>query len=167
MPPRPPRARVASRARRGATCRRTTEPSTFSASKLFLELFCKSQFPHKFVNLSFTISYIRISRWMCVEIDFCRTTLETLCVRQTRAQVRRATLVGLGPNEVRSYQDANLQMVNSWRLIPTKWLQERADGSKNGHEIPPRRAFCGSARAPSAPQLCKLSFTKLIMGHFT
>ena len=27
--------------------------------------------------------------------------------------------------------------------MPTKWLQERAKGSKNGHGIPPHRAFCG------------------------
>ena len=26
--------------------------------------------------------------------------------------------------------------------MPTKWLQERADGSKNGHGMLPRRAFC-------------------------
>jgi len=26
--------------------------------------------------------------------------------------------------------------------MPTKWLQERADGSKNGHGMPPKRAFC-------------------------
>ena len=27
--------------------------------------------------------------------------------------------------------------------MPTKWLQERANGSKNEHGMPPRRAFCG------------------------
>ena len=27
--------------------------------------------------------------------------------------------------------------------MPTKWRQERASGSKNGHGIPPLRAFCG------------------------
>jgi hypothetical protein len=27
--------------------------------------------------------------------------------------------------------------------MPTKWLQERAKGSKNEHGMPPRRAFCG------------------------
>ena len=27
--------------------------------------------------------------------------------------------------------------------MPTKWLQERANGSKNEHGIPPPRAFCG------------------------
>ena len=26
--------------------------------------------------------------------------------------------------------------------MPTKWLQERAKGSKNEHEMPPHRAFC-------------------------
>ena len=33
--------------------------------------------------------------------------------------------------------------VNFWRYMPTKWLQQRAKGSKNGHEIPQGRAFCG------------------------
>jgi len=28
--------------------------------------------------------------------------------------------------------------------MPTKWLQERAKGSKNGHGMPPHRVFCGS-----------------------
>ena len=28
--------------------------------------------------------------------------------------------------------------------MPTKWLQQRAKGSKNGHGMPPHRAFCGS-----------------------
>jgi hypothetical protein len=27
--------------------------------------------------------------------------------------------------------------------MPTKWLQERAKGSKNGHGMPQHRAFCG------------------------
>ena len=27
--------------------------------------------------------------------------------------------------------------------MPTKWLQERAKGSKNEHGMPPHRAFCG------------------------
>ena len=30
--------------------------------------------------------------------------------------------------------------------MPTKWLQERAKGSKNGHGMPPHRAFFGWAR---------------------
>ena len=30
--------------------------------------------------------------------------------------------------------------------MPTKWLQERAKGSKNEPGIPPHRAFCGSRR---------------------
>ena len=29
--------------------------------------------------------------------------------------------------------------------MPTKWLQERAKGSKNGHGMPPHRAFCGES----------------------
>ena len=29
--------------------------------------------------------------------------------------------------------------------MPTKWLQERGDGSKNEDGIPPLRAFCGGA----------------------
>ena len=28
--------------------------------------------------------------------------------------------------------------------MPTKWLQERAKGSKNGPGMPPLRAFCGT-----------------------
>ena len=31
--------------------------------------------------------------------------------------------------------------------MPTKRLQERASGSKNGHGIPPLRAFCGCWQA--------------------
>jgi len=31
--------------------------------------------------------------------------------------------------------------------MPTKWLQERAKGSKNGHGMPPHRAFCGLQEA--------------------
>ena len=27
--------------------------------------------------------------------------------------------------------------------MPTKWLQQRAKGSKNGHGMPPHRVFCG------------------------
>ena len=34
-------------------------------------------------------------------------------------------------------------LVNFWRLMPTKWLQERRDGSKNEDGIPPHRALCG------------------------
>ena len=30
--------------------------------------------------------------------------------------------------------------------MPTKWLQERAKGSKNGHGMPPHTAFCGRQR---------------------
>ena len=39
-------------------------------------------------------------------------------------------------------------LVNFGRYMPTKWLQERAKGSKNGHGIPPHRAFCGTRCAP-------------------
>ena len=35
-------------------------------------------------------------------------------------------------------------LVNIWRQTPTKWLQERGDGSKNEDGIPPHRALCGS-----------------------
>ena len=36
-----------------------------------------------------------------------------------------------------------IDLVNFWRQMPTKWLQERVNGSKNGSGIPPHRAFCG------------------------
>ena len=31
--------------------------------------------------------------------------------------------------------------------MPTKWLKERAKGSKNGHGMPPHRVFCGRIAA--------------------
>ena len=37
-------------------------------------------------------------------------------------------------------------LVNVWRQMPTKWLQDRTDGSKTAPGIPPHRAFCGLAR---------------------
>jgi len=40
-------------------------------------------------------------------------------------------------------------LVNFWRYMPTKWLQERAKGSKNEHGMPPHRAFCGEHLTPS------------------
>jgi hypothetical protein len=45
--------------------------------------------------------------------------------------------------------------------MPTKWLQERAKGSKNGHGMPPHRAFCGTVRAatlPGAPPRSEIRF---------
>jgi len=36
-------------------------------------------------------------------------------------------------------------LVNSWRQMPTKWLQDRTNGSKTAPGIPPHRAFCGHA----------------------
>ena len=47
-------------------------------------------------------------------------------------------------------------VVNFWQQMPTKWLQERAKGSKNEHGIPPRRAFCGAYFPP--PRWCLLMF---------
>ena len=43
--------------------------------------------------------------------------------------------------------------------MPTKWLQERADGSKNGHGMPPRRAF-SYGRAFCGSQGCLLMVKK-------
>ena len=34
-------------------------------------------------------------------------------------------------------------LVNVWRQMPTKWLQDRTHGSKTAPGIPPHRAFCG------------------------
>ena len=34
-------------------------------------------------------------------------------------------------------------VVSFWPCVPTKWLQERANGSKNEPLMPPRRTFCG------------------------
>ena len=42
--------------------------------KVFWKSFCKRQFPHKSVNLFFILAIVK-------GIDFCETTLETLCVR--------------------------------------------------------------------------------------
>ena len=33
--------------------------------------------------------------------------------------------------------------VNFWRQMPTKWLQNRTNGSKTAPGMPPLRAFCG------------------------
>ena len=39
--------------------------------------------------------------------------------------------------------------------MPTKWLQERTNGSKNEHGIPPHRALCGSSQSGGLrDQLC-------------
>jgi hypothetical protein len=35
-------------------------------------------------------------------------------------------------------------LVDFWQEVPTKWLQERPNGSKNDYDIPPRRASRGS-----------------------
>ena len=36
-------------------------------------------------------------------------------------------------------------LVKFWRYMPTKWLQNRTNGSKTAPGIPPHRAFCGLA----------------------
>ena len=38
----------------------------------------------------------------------------------------------------------SIDLVNFWRQMPTKWLQDRTNGSKTAPGIPPHRAFCGS-----------------------
>ena len=37
----------------------------------------------------------------------------------------------------------SIDLVNFWRQMPTKWLQERAKGSKNEHGMPPHRGLRG------------------------
>ena len=59
--------------------------------------------------------------------------------------------------------------------MPTKWLQERANGSKNEHGMTPRRAFCGnrvgsiaSSRAGCPPRLHVAALeSRLITCHHT
>jgi hypothetical protein len=41
-------------------------------------------------------------------------------------------------------------LVNFWRQMPTKWLQDRTNGSKTAPGIPPHRAFCGDTRSRGA-----------------
>ena len=71
-----------------------------------LKPFCRSQLPHNSVNISFTITNMknkstelcenwRISRQICVGIDFCRTNPKMLRVRWGRLQM----VVGLGREE--------------------------------------------------------------------
>ena len=38
-------------------------------------------------------------------------------------------------------------LVNCWRYMSSKWLQELGDGSKNEDGIPPRRAFSGHGQS--------------------
>ena len=47
-------------------------------------------------------------------------------------------------------------LVKFWREMPTKWLQEQHNGSKNDHGMPPRRASRGqpcARRARAQPAL--------------
>ena len=38
---------------------RSTVPAKLISQNMFIGLFCESQFPHKFVNVSFIIAYIK------------------------------------------------------------------------------------------------------------
>ena len=55
--------------------------------------------------------------------------------------------------------------------MPTKWLQERANGSKNEHGMPPRRAFCGihgsHPRSPTQEVTIECSHPRDSEGHHT
>ena len=42
------------------TCVMVSLPHTLTSQKVFIKPFCKSQFPHKSVNLSFIITHIKI-----------------------------------------------------------------------------------------------------------
>ena len=44
-------------------------------------------------------------------------------------------------------------LVNFWRQMPTKWLQDRTNGSKTAPGIPPHRAFCGDGFVPSSREM--------------
>ena len=45
-------------------------------------------------------------------------------------------------------------LVDFWRYIPTKWLQERTKGSKNEPGMPPLRAFYGTLDAKLGSRAC-------------
>ena len=81
---------------RPPTLRRSLGPMLFGSASLmsssalereslyhirFIKSFCKRQFPHKFVDLSFIITNVRNKLTNCAGINICKTTLRTLSVR--------------------------------------------------------------------------------------
>jgi hypothetical protein len=73
-----------------------------------------------------------------------------------RVSLPRSAITCLEGNTVTGFNDStqgpswghlksqlSSDLVDFWRYIPTKWLQERAKGSKNEPGMPPLRAFCG------------------------
>ena len=54
-------------------------------------------------------------------------------------------------------------LVNFWRYMPTKWLQQRQDGSKNDVEMPSRRAPRGTPPGVSCAALYR--FTSRTRNH--
>ena len=57
----------------------------------------------------------------------------------------------------------SIDLVNFWRQMPTKWLQERAQGSKNEHGMPPHRGLRGLlARKRRTPTRCAADSSGLV-----
>ena len=53
----------------------------FVSHKVFVQLFGKSQFPYKSVNLFFILVIVKDKLTSLWGVDFCKTTLKPLCVR--------------------------------------------------------------------------------------
>jgi hypothetical protein len=49
--------------------------------KVFIQSFCKSQFPHKSANSFFSLVMVKDMLTDLWVVDFCKTTLKILCVR--------------------------------------------------------------------------------------
>ena len=67
----------------------------FISHKLFLQSFCKRTFPHKCVNLFCVWIIVKDTMRICGQVEFCKTTFKTLCVRYdcTSASGRVSTAV--------------------------------------------------------------------------
>ena len=74
-------AQTPEQARPHSAGKHRSEGSTLNSHQVLSKSFCRSQLTHSSVNLSFTITNIKNKLTVFVEIDFCKTTLETLSVR--------------------------------------------------------------------------------------
>ena len=104
------------------TGRRSPETSDLISQEVFMKSFGKSQFPHKFVNLSSMILIQRIGRPICVAIDFCKTTLQTLSVRSTLRVENRGRFertLGTQINRIDNWKKKVCCHVGSYRKLTT------------------------------------------------
>ena len=67
--------RASARERQRDGAREDAAERDLVSQKVFINSFCKSQFPHRSVNLSFILVVIRKMSRICAGIDFSTTTL--------------------------------------------------------------------------------------------